>query len=111
MGGKINPASFVDVDGHRIFMCCAGCAGAIKKEPQKYIDKLKADGVRVAKVQAECPVTGKPINRGQFVDSNGKRIYVCCAGCVDKVKGDSDAVIKKLEAGGVALDATPAAVK
>lgn len=47
MGGKINKSQYVDVDGKRIYLCCGGCAGAIKKEPAKYIQKLEADGVTI----------------------------------------------------------------
>lgn len=47
MGGKINKSVYVDVEGKRIYLCCKGCEGAIKKEPAKYIKKLEAAGVTV----------------------------------------------------------------
>jgi ssDNA-binding Zn-finger/Zn-ribbon topoisomerase 1 len=53
MGGAINKKLYADVDGKRIYVCCKGCIGAIKKDPAKYIKKLEADGVVVEDVPAE----------------------------------------------------------
>ncbi|MBM4143626.1 MAG: hypothetical protein FJ225_08570 [Lentisphaerae bacterium] len=44
-GGKIDKASYVDHDGKRIYMCCPGCAGALKADPVKYIKKLESEGI------------------------------------------------------------------
>jgi len=38
--------------------------------------------------QSTCPVMGGAINRDLYVDHDGKRIYVCCQGCVAEVKKD-----------------------
>jgi len=67
-------------------------AGEKKAEPKK---------------QTTCPVMGGKINTAQFADVNGKRIYVCCAGCIEPIKADPDKYIKQLEAKGVVLDKTP----
>jgi Cu(I)/Ag(I) efflux system membrane fusion protein len=37
MGGPIA----VDVEGRRVFICCRGCEARLKKEPQKYLAKVK----------------------------------------------------------------------
>lgn len=37
MGGAIA----VDVEGQRVFICCKGCESRLKKDPQKYLAKLK----------------------------------------------------------------------
>jgi len=42
MGGAINKAIYVDHESKRIYFCCAGCVDAFKKDPAKYIAKLKA---------------------------------------------------------------------
>ena len=47
MGGKINKKLFADVDGKRIYVCCAGCIAPIQKEPAKYIKKLEQDGYAI----------------------------------------------------------------
>jgi hypothetical protein len=45
MGGKINKEQYVDVEGYRIYVCCPGCKGTIKADPDKYIEKMKAEGI------------------------------------------------------------------
>ena len=59
------------------------------------------------KKQTTCPVMGGKINKAEYADVNGKRIYVCCAGCISKIKADPDKYIKQLEAEGIVLDKTP----
>ncbi len=60
-----------------------------------------------AKKQTTCPVMGGKINKAQYADVKGKRIYVCCGGCIAKVKADPEKYIKKLESEGVAIAKTP----
>ena len=52
MGGKIDNKIFVDAKGYRIYVCCAGCVAAIKENPDKYIEKIKAKGETLEKVSA-----------------------------------------------------------
>ena len=56
------------------------------------------------KKQTTCPVMGGKINKAQYADVKGKRIYVCCPGCIGKIKADPDKYIKQLEAEGITLD-------
>ena len=50
MGGKVTAKSpHVDANGKRIYVCCQGCAGKIKANPDKYIKKLEAKGVVLEK--------------------------------------------------------------
>lgn len=57
--------------------------------------------------QTTCPVYGGDIDKSQFVDINGKRIYVCCAACIADIKKDPDKYIKKLEAQGQGVESIP----
>lgn len=59
------------------------------------------------KKQTTCPVMGGKINPAQYADVNGKRIYVCCAGCIAPIKADPEKYIKKMEAEGIAIEKTP----
>lgn len=104
MGGAIDKNLYVDYNGKRVYMCCKGCEGALKKDPEKYIKKLEAEGVTLAKIQTTCPVMGGDVDKALYVDHNGKCVYVCCEGCIGAVKADPSKYIKKLEDGGVALD-------
>jgi len=58
-------------------------------------------------VQKTCPVMGGKINKALFVDYKGQRIYVCCGGCIAKIKADPDKYISVLEKQGVVLDDVP----
>lgn len=67
-------------------------------------EEVKKDDKAAGKAQTTCPVmAGNPINKKLFVDKDGKRIYVCCKACIEKVKKDFDAIAKKLEADGITL--------
>jgi YHS domain-containing protein len=108
MGGKINPKLYVDANGKRIYVCCKGCIAAVKKAPAKYIRQLEDQGVTVAKLQTTCPVMGGKINPKLYVDADGKRIYVCCRGCIAAIRKDPAKYISKLEGDGVVLEDVPA---
>jgi len=125
-GEPINKDLHVDANGKRIYVCCPGCVAAVRRQPQKYIDQLEAKGVTLSeapvetekkgeaaegKPQTTCPIMGGPINKKRYVDHDGKRIYVCCAGCIAEVKKDPARVIKKMEAEGVTLADVPAETK
>ena len=47
--------------------------------------------------QTTCPVMGEEVNKKLYVDHNGKRIYVCCKGCINAVNADPEKYIKKME--------------
>lgn len=53
MGGKISKANYADVKGYRIYTCCPGCIGKISADPDKYIGKLKAEGIQLEKAPAD----------------------------------------------------------
>lgn len=59
MGGKINKKEFVDVKGYRIYVCCAGCKSKIESEPDKYIKKLKDEGVTLEKAPKKEDAKGE----------------------------------------------------
>lgn len=66
---------------------------------------------KAVKRQTVCPVMGGDIDKAVYVDHDGKRIYMCCKGCIAAVKKDPVKYIKALEASGVVLDTVPAADK
>ena len=55
MGGAIDKELFVDHAGKRIYLCCAGCASKVRKEPAKYIAQLEAAGVVLDNAPAAIP--------------------------------------------------------
>lgn len=44
-GEKIDPSTFVDHQGKRVYFCCAACKKAFLKDPQKYIDDMEGKGI------------------------------------------------------------------
>ena len=60
------------------------------------------------KKQTNCPVMkANKIDKKLYVDADGKRIYVCCPGCIGKVKKNPKKYLKKLKDAGITLDKTP----
>jgi hypothetical protein len=66
-----------------------------------------AGAARTLVPQKTCPVMGTPIDKRQYVDALGKRIYVCCPDCIAPVKKDPAAYIAKLHAMGEEVEDIP----
>jgi YHS domain-containing protein len=64
-------------------------------------------GIGYADSQTKCPVLSGKINEKVFTDYQGKRIYFCCAACIDEFKKDPEKYLKKMEAEGVTPARTP----
>ena len=73
-------------------------AGAQKKTEQA-----------VSKAQTLCPVNGGPIDRKVHADYKGKRIYFCCASCIDTFKKDPEKVMTQMKKQGIELENAPEA--
>jgi YHS domain-containing protein len=122
LGNPIDTAIHVDYQGKRIYFCCNACPAEFSKDPQKYLKALADRGESVQIVdsakaglkaaapasakssaaaqklapQKTCPIMGGAIDKNLYLDFKGKRIYVCCGGCIDAVKKDPEAALKKL---------------
>ena len=73
-------------------------------EEQKTEDKRPPE----KKKQTHCPVMQRyPVDGTQWIDVKGKRVYVCCKGCINQVKANPDKYIKRLEDKGVVLEKAP----
>lgn len=73
--------------------------------------KEKPQGPTI-KPQSTCPVMGgtvAPLDKAQYVDVKGKRIYICCAACEDAIRANPDMYIKKIEQRGETVADTPKA--
>lgn len=81
-----------------------------KADASKAVKSDKSADVSTAKGKAQtlCPVMGEEIDKSLYVDVKGKRIYVCCKGCIGVVKADPDKYIKILEGQGVEIERSPA---
>lgn len=53
MGDEINKNIYVDFNGKRIYFCCTGCPEEFKKNPGKYMEKMKKEGVELENTPAK----------------------------------------------------------
>jgi len=112
MEGKINKRLYADHGGKRVYFCCQGCIKTFKKDPEKYIKQIEAEGITLDKTpiipQTRCPIDGVKIDKKQhYVDHKGKRVYACSTGCAELVKKDPAKHVKELEKYGITLDKSP----
>ena len=59
LGGDIDKTNYVDYKGQRVYFCCKGCDEEFKKNPEKYLEKMKTEGVTPEKTPAGAGKTGK----------------------------------------------------
>ena len=88
MGGAIDRKLYTDVRGQRIYVCCPGCQEPIEKNPEAALAKLHERGEYAESLQKTCPIMGGEISPELFVEYLGRRIYVCCEGCLDPIRKD-----------------------
>ena len=97
--GSMGQPVAVDVDGGRVYVCCSGCAGAVKAEPAKYaagrpeitVTSATESDAALIKRQAKCPVMDESLgSMGQPVKVmvGDKPIFLCCKGCIKKIKAE-----------------------
>lgn len=73
-------------------------------------EEKKADTKKPAeaKEQTHCPVMVRyPVDKTQWIDIKGYRIYTCCKGCINQIKANPDKYIKRLEDKGVVIAKAP----
>ena len=102
MGGVVNEKLYEDYQGKRVYFCCEGCREPFKKDPEKYIKVLEEKGEHIEQVsemipQKTCPVMGAPINKEVYSDHDGRRVYFCCAGCIETFRVNPAKYLEKLK--------------
>jgi YHS domain-containing protein len=45
LGGDIDKKVYTDYKGQRIYFCCKACIEDFKKDPEKYLKKMQAEGI------------------------------------------------------------------
>ena len=122
-GGGIDTSIYVDYKGTRVYFCCPRCPSAFKKDPEKYMKRLKPQGVggkdapgggggsatahKPGIVQTMCPIDEKRISGDIYLDHKSKLVYLCSLDCMWALQKDPDKYIRKLLAKGVELDDAP----
>ena len=108
--------------GRDVYFCCKDCLETAKANPSKYVKKTEAEQIAAIKTltsKAEghhdhhgaaattataflgkgdgiesCPVTGEAISKEVSFQVEGKTVYACCAGCIEKVKKNPELYLK-----------------
>ncbi len=52
MGGNIDKNLYIDYQGQRVYFCCPACLEIFKKDPEKFLQKMKDQGVTPEKTPA-----------------------------------------------------------
>jgi YHS domain-containing protein len=106
MGDPVNKNVKYEVNGRVFYVCCAGCAEVVKENPDLYLKPVEGEKKEGEKKKEPeflgkgngvdtCPVTGEPVDKALKGEVNGQTFYVCCAGCIDTVKENPAAYLKK----------------
>ncbi|MBI2439960.1 MAG: hypothetical protein HYV35_01160 [Lentisphaerae bacterium] len=53
-GKRIEKMFYVDYEGYRIYLCCKPCVKAARKDPEKYLKILQAQGVTLEKAETNA---------------------------------------------------------
>jgi len=97
MGNKINKELFTDIQGQRVYFCCAGCIEPMKSDPDKYFKKAAENGVRFENIQTLCPVSGEKIDSTATIYYEGRTVSFCCNGCIAEFEKDPQQYLHKLD--------------
>ena len=96
-GEEIDKKVSVDWQGQRVYFCCTKCVAAFKKDPDKYLATMAAQGVVAESVQTTDPICGmdqKP--EGIHADYKGRRVYFCSEYCKAEFGKDPVKYLDKL---------------
>lgn len=97
--GSMGDPVAVDVNGQKLYVCCAGCVNTVKSNPGKYAagrpkitvtTATQADAAAMA-AQKVCPVMDEPLGGMGTpikVMVGDKPIYLCCKGCIKKIQAE-----------------------
>lgn len=110
MGNPINKAVYTDYKDMRVFFCCEACIKPFHAEPAKYLKIIADNGEEPMKLteQSVCPVSGEELlGKDYYADVEGKRVYVCCDGCIGKVKAEPKKFMKVIAERGEYIEDAP----
>jgi len=98
LGGKIDSSQYSDIQGQRIYHCCAGCSEKLKSDPDTYFKKAAGEAVLFENIQTKCPVNGKAIDKTYFTYYKGRGIYFASEKCQEKFLKEPSKYLPNLDA-------------
>ncbi len=121
--GSMGTPLAIDVAGQKIWICCQGCEGRLRDDPQKYLavlervaaaeqqpspamaqalSQLSDEDRQLAEVQRVCPIAGVPLGSMGTpvkVDVEGTSVFICCEGCRANLLKNPQKYLEKLSGG------------
>ena len=73
--------------------------GGEEAEIEKALAKLSPEDQKAAREQKVCPVTEEPLGSmgvPEKVKVKDQEVFICCAGCEDKLKAEPDKYLKNI---------------
>ena len=117
--GSMGTPPKVMLDGRPLFVCCQGCATNLEREAAKHLEQYYAPNPKEVRpgifessladagaIEAQhiCPVMNKDLGSmgpPMKVNLNGKAVYVCCLGCVQKLQDSPKEYLQELASQGI----------
>ena len=100
--GSMGRPVAVETNDQQVYVCCAGCVGAVKANADKYlaarptvevVAAALADAALISK-QVRCPVMDEPLgSMGKPIKGSGREhanVFLCCKGCIKKVQAEPE---------------------
>ena len=91
MDEPVDPSLMIATDDGPVLVCCGGCIGKYKENPEKYVLKtlaLRKAMEKMPKTQVTCPVSGEPVDTKVFTEKDDNKVYFCCEKCQEKYDAD-----------------------
>jgi YHS domain-containing protein/uncharacterized membrane protein len=99
-GKPVDPKRTSVYEGNTVAFCCADCKASFDKDPKPYLARLElpapAAGEAAKPINADCPVSGKPVDLAHTAVHDGKVIGFCCADCKATFEKDPGPFLSKL---------------
>jgi len=75
-----------DFNGGKVQFCCDKCPVAFANDKSgKFAGKANLQLFQTGQLkQVKCPLTGKDVNPEKMVEVGGKKVGLCCGGCLAK---------------------------
>ncbi len=92
-----------EIEGRKVYLCCAGCVNRLEREPEKYLEKY--DELVVEHQKASYPLDTCVVS-GQALDAMGgpmdivhgdRLVRLCCAGCRSAFEENAERMLKKID--------------
>lgn len=92
MAGKPAKAeASVDYRGGKVYLCCNQCVAGFTKDSSKFTTLANHQLLLTGQFeQTGCPISGGDVDKEQFCEVGGVKVFMCCGKCKAKVDAATD---------------------